>query len=315
MYIPHLYTDKSLFILSVGMNRIPFEDFAEAEVCMIQRLNNKHHLAAVEQLKNAGMKVVYDLDDNLWDIPKYNPSKGDFEQRKVGIEVVASKCDLMTVSTEALRDAAYANMPSLKRRRIEVVPNAISLDLFTESKWKQPGFRVGWGGTATHTGDVAKVFDILPDVIEENEDIKLEFVGLPAPDKIQNHPRVKHIDFVPIAEYPARLSSWGWDLFLAPLEWNKFNQAKSNIKILEAAAIGSPILVSDTKEYARFCSMDKELKYLICTKQEDWKKKIIDLSHNPEYCKLLVRRMRKVVKEHFDIHKIAPRWQEVFESA
>ena len=39
------------------------------------------------------------------------------------------------------------------------------------------------------------------------------------------------------------------DLALAPLEYNKFNEAKSNLRVLEYGALGWPVIASDIAPY------------------------------------------------------------------
>jgi hypothetical protein len=54
---------------------------------------------------------------------------------------------------------------------------------------------------------------------------------------------------VPIEKYPAKLASLGLDLALAPLEFNQFNEAKSNLKLLEYGALGYPVICTDIVPY------------------------------------------------------------------
>jgi hypothetical protein len=49
--------------------------------------------------------------------------------------------------------------------------------------------------------------------------------------------------------YPRKLASLNLDLALAPLEHNRFNEAKSNLRILEYGALGWPVIASDIQPY------------------------------------------------------------------
>lgn len=310
MFLPYLHTPNSKFILSHG--RLPIEEFIEADVCVVQRLASKGNLAAINVMHATDKKVVYDLDDNMWQIPKYNPAKNVIEQMKDGFETCSEKSDVLTVSTDALKKAVQEFMPFSRKMRVEVVPNAVDFDYFPERTRPEGKFIVGWGGTATHSEDTAEVFRLLPELVSKYDKLNVELVCSLKPNI--RHERIRLRGFAPVAEYPARLATWGWDVFLGPLEHNRFNASKSNIKILEAAAVGSPILVSDIKEYGDFMRLDPALHYLICHNAKDWKNKIIELMHEPELRKRLVKKMRKVVREHYDVRKVAKQWQAIYES-
>jgi len=55
---------------------------------------------------------------------------------------------------------------------------------------------------------------------------------------------------VEIGHYPALLASLNLDLALAPLEYNQFNECKSNLRLLEYGICGFPVVCSDLRCYA-----------------------------------------------------------------
>ena len=312
MFIPSLHVPNSQFLLQPG--RMNLAEYAEADIAVIQRLALRQNLQAVELLKKVGLKVVYDMDDNLWEIPSYNPGKKLFEDLQDGFAAVASACDVITVSTAPIKDAIYRHNPILRNKRIEVVPNAVDFDYFRPRTNESEFVTIGWGGSNTHAEDVRRVFNLFPEIIKELPNVRLELVNHPVPTALKNHPRVYEREFVAINEYAAHLTAWAWDIFIAPLEYNRFNSCKSNIKMLEAAAIGSPILVSDVQPYFEFCSHDAALRYLICKTEKEWKSKMIELVREPQRREHLVKKMRRVAREHYDIRKVSGRWSEVFRS-
>jgi len=54
---------------------------------------------------------------------------------------------------------------------------------------------------------------------------------------------------VPFSQYPAKLASLNLDLAIAPLEQNIFNEAKSNLRLLEYGILGYPVVCSDIYPY------------------------------------------------------------------
>ena len=54
---------------------------------------------------------------------------------------------------------------------------------------------------------------------------------------------------VEIERYPAYLASLDLDLALAPLEQNRFNECKNNLRLLEYGVLGFPVICSDVLCY------------------------------------------------------------------
>jgi hypothetical protein len=50
-------------------------------------------------------------------------------------------------------------------------------------------------------------------------------------------------------EYPAKLASLNLDLAVAPLEIHPFNEAKSNLRLLEYGVMGWPVVCTDIHPY------------------------------------------------------------------
>jgi glycosyltransferase involved in cell wall biosynthesis len=313
MFLPHLHTPRSKFLFNI--QALPLEDFADASVVVVQRQCTESNVKALKRFRELGIKIVYDLDDNLWNLTASNPSKRVFDTMRQGFAECIALCDILTVSTEGLATGVRTHYPTL-RQEIVVVPNAIDFALLHPSVLpKGEGTVVGYAGTNTHMGDVYAAWEAITELVLENDlsDTRFEFVGMPPPKKTVGHPLVKTRDFVPVSEFFARFSSWAWDVSLAPLEETRFNHSKSAIKIYEAAAVGIPILVSPVGPYAEFCALDSELSYLQCSSRTQWKTKIKELAAEPERRDYYAQRMKKVVEDHFDIRKVAHQWEAVFD--
>ena len=60
----------------------------------------------------------------------------------------------------------------------------------------------------------------------------------------EKHDFVRHLN-----EYPAKLASLDLDLAIAPLEVHAFNEAKSNLRLLEYGILGWPVICTDILPY------------------------------------------------------------------
>ncbi len=194
------------------------------------------------EAQHHGTRIVYDCDDLLWDIPVDNPNHGyftpEFLQRMFG---VMSMADCVTVSTEPIQTDLY-------KRGIE---STVLLNCLMRQEWesfkpqRRAGSRprVGWAGQArVHKGDTA----LLETIIEVLKD-EVEWVFLGDAPRMASSPGVisEAFSMVDVAQYPKKLASLNLDLALAPLLPNPFNEAKSDIRILQYGILGYPVIGTD----------------------------------------------------------------------
>jgi hypothetical protein len=186
---------------------------------------------------------VFELDDLKTKVPAASAHHGtlpkDLRQR---LERALALCDRLVVSTEPLREA-YRRLIG----DIRVVPNFIE-----RSRWEglRPGRhdgsrpRVGWAGGASHGGDLALLEPIMKELAGE---VDFVLLGM-CPQALRPYVREFHPG-VSLHEYPAKLASLELDLALAPLEINRFNEAKSNLRLLEYGILGWPVIGTEIEPY------------------------------------------------------------------
>lgn len=326
MFLPHLRYPGSVYKTQSPGQAMSIGSLKGFQVAVVQRLVSPANLAAMNMLKENGIKIIYDLDDNIWNVPKYNPAYPIFRNKAVlhGAEKCAKAADIITTSTSWLATA-------VKRRlgdsvKIEVVENAVDFDLFypARKKSKRSYTVIGWAGTPTHHIDLTYAMNALAKVMRMRSDIRCEFLGSKKlPEQIEecinrgyiSADRCRTLPWVSPKEYPAWVSNLGWDLSLAPLAvGNEFNNSKSNIKLLEAAAIGIPCLASPTLEYSKFCEGIPELENLLCNSTEDWVGKINEYVNSPALRDAAAALMRQRAFERYEIHSRIETLNRIFEN-
>ncbi len=218
--------------------------------------------------KRMNFRLIYDIDDIIFpdDIPDYNDAKEKIKQAGFYAKEIIELCDEMTVSTPYLRDY-YLNKTNQKN--ITVIPNYAPLfwlgDHFSEELLirnfrmhkKKP--RILYAGASSHFHVPAKGeqipddFTHVKDAIMANADqFKWVFVGA-FPRSLCQHIKAGIIEYYPwktLDEYPRFLSKLEINMCIAPLQENDFNRGKSDLKFLEATALGLPIACQDLCTYS-----------------------------------------------------------------
>jgi hypothetical protein len=130
---------------------------------------------------------------------------------------------------------------------------------------------VGWAGGGQHHGDL----EFIAPVIEATKDeVDWVFMGM-CLDQIRPYVKEYHAG-VAFDLYPQKLADLDLDLAIAPLEYNNFNMAKTNLRLLEYGILGWPVLCSDITPYqgAPVTLVGNNVKH--------WLKAIREKIHEPE---------------------------------
>lgn len=104
--------------------------------------------------------------------------------------------------------------------------------------------RVGWAGSNSHGGDLNLIEDVVKALAAEVNWILLGY----CPNRLKPYVREFHPP-VAVKDYPEALASLGLDVAIAPLAANAFNEAKSNLKLLEYGALGYAVVCSNLLPY------------------------------------------------------------------
>ncbi len=314
-FLPHLHLSNSVFLFHLyGLEP---DKFAHCQIAMVQRLASVQNLEAIKLFRRMGMKVIYDLDDDMWSVPVYNPAFKKMKAWLPGFNICASKADLITVSSQHLRVAVREELGK-QCPPVEVIENAIDFDWFSPvaepyRKNRHGRVTLGWAGTNTHEGDTKKVFELIPILLKELPELDFELVGMSLPEEWKGLDRIRHRDFVPVAEFASNWSSWQWDISMAPVDENSFNRPKSNIKALEASAIGIPCVMSNVGEYGKFARTPLLKEAVLASTQSEWKRKITRLVKDETYRREVGQEMMRVAREFYDIRKRVQEWEAAFE--
>ena len=256
--------------------------------------------------KSQGVKVILDLDD-YWRFPKTHSKYNEHKKNNYSneVEFCIKNADIVwCASKELLKISKKINSNS------HYIPNAVD-STFSEKPRKNSN-RVGYVGSAVnHLEDIKLLAIGLK---------KLSAIQLPLPhsltvgwcgwqnycDKSQEARKIIELagqHFV--AEYlPPNLYTWHYrhlDVAIAPLQKKIFNNYKSNLKAIEAGAMGCVFICSDSIVYEEFSHNVNCIK----VKKDEWDQAILSVAKNPDKTYKLASALQSYVLENYNAEKVA----------
>lgn len=216
------------------------------DVLLLQNGTADYLIHAWEQYKRFNSVFrIYSQDDLVFALPGKHPLQGKWpKDMRKRLRKLMENSDRLIVANEPLKEAYSRWIGDIK-----VVPNYLEsnrwVDLpVTKKERTSNKLRVGWAGGAQHHGDLEFIFPVVESLKDEVDWI---FMGM-CPDRLK--PIIKEYHGgVPFDLYPQKLAELDLDLAIAPLEYNNFNMAKTNLRILEYGVLGWPVICSDILPY------------------------------------------------------------------
>ena len=195
--------------------------------------------------KKYNIKIIYDLDDNLLDLPVNHPEYNTYEKQKNKIYFFLFRVDLVWVSTITLKN----NIKKINSN-ISVIPNSFQINSqkLPQNNDDDYPIKLLLMGTTTHSDDLNLIKHTLVDLKKSFKNkIQIDIIGM-SNEKIFG---CNHIKILPeVANNYLLFRNWfehncNYDLGIIPLVNNNFNRCKSSIKIFDY--LGSSIIpvVSD----------------------------------------------------------------------
>jgi len=288
-----------------------------AEELRIQFIKNQEEI--FEWKKKYGFKLVIDLDDNF----KLNTGHilyDDWNETGISNLIINNliNADVVTVTHERLADSA-----SIYNKNICILPNAIpkGFEQFNVQKVQSDKVRFVWQGSITHGPDVELLRGPMKRVSSDsmlNGKIQMIFGGhikeLIASNSMLDaytcglrtntliFPNMTPKEYYQVYNYA--------DVGIIPLVDNKFNSYKSNLKILEAANAGIPVIVSQVNPYLDF----PEDCVAYVKSQKDWYNHI-KMFADIEYSRtLFATNLQEYCDKHYNFKTINQKRQELYES-
>lgn len=258
----------------------------DADVIITQRVVLRQLAQAIPHIREKGIAVVVDMDDDLTTI---HPSNIAFTRLHpnanlkdpggikyyswTNAEQACRDATLVTVSTPALLKpyAAHGRGRVLRNHIPSRYLDIAHLDNDT----------VGWGGSVhSHPDDLNVTGQAIGRLVREN---RTRFLSIGDPDGIRSALGLPGdpgtYGPVGIGEWPYALADLG--VGIAPLSDTAFNRSKSFLKILEMSACGVPWVASPRAEYQHLHDQSGGTVGLLADRPKDWYRQLRALLDNP----------------------------------
>lgn len=267
-----------------------------------------------------GFKICVDIDD-YWELDPHhilyqNYIDNDFAKEQIENIVNA---DFVFTTHERLLEKIFEH-----NKNVHVLPNAIpKAGQFNIERTKSNFTRLFWQGTATHQEDIALLQRPVNCLAPIAGKIKMILAG----HEMNNREEIwgqmcsdytagfKHqykiIPGVNVTDWQEKESGYysayaEADICLIPLLASPFNKMKSNLKVLEAANLGLPVICSQVDPYLN-------LPVLYAKNSSDWVNHINRLVKSKKRQAEAGEALKYYADKHFNFRKINNERKEIFE--
>lgn len=311
---------------------LPEDWFKWPEIVVFSRTYAIDPLPIMRKFKHEGKRIIYEMDDNLWDVNPDNPSVSVSTEKRWQYEHFMSEVDAITTTTENLKKKLLKF-----NKNVFICPNAIDPEHYKDRDGNKGRLQIGYTGAASHWRDLEIIIDPLLELQGKYDfDFVLQgMVGAPLESEMYTMQQVYamnlqpekrrymesamnlfqkmrglkyyHVPFYVPFLHSEALRRCNIDIGLAPLEDNEFNHGKSCLKFYEYASTGSVTLSSDVEPY------NKEVGYCAKNNKDDWYKKLEKLIVDEKFRNELYQKQRQWVEQNRWLKVVAPIWEKVFD--
>jgi glycosyltransferase involved in cell wall biosynthesis len=283
-----------------------------ATTVVFQRLGDMKAIEVIEELKGRGVKTVFEVDDNMWELPPHNPAKPYWTLPRIKAhEECVKACDRVTTTTRFLADYI-----SKYNSNVVIVPNIVSDDLsdqdFNEANKifaprKEHAIVVGWIGSSFHEKDISFFEELVPRLLKEDKRLYFLMMGQHLRGSLSSvSDRVIYLSWVEAISYHRFLLQVPLDIGLAPLVLDTFNRSKSPIKAVEYLYMSAYPICSAIDPYIDLNNMlpDNAKMELVNTNEDfpgsvdDWFEVTMNAVEKIEEIREKARAGRKYVREN-----------------
>lgn len=271
-----------------------------------------------KKCKLLGIKIIYELDDDLMNIDKSHRDYNYYVKKRPGIFFIAKNADIITVSTNTLKSKLHTY-----NENIIVIPNVIThyWDVKVPKKQQRDKhvIKIGYMGTPTHRDDIRlieKAIQLVKNYFKEKDiEILFEMIGGTA-EKLSwaNQIEIPDEDKVFPNFVKFLKKNVDWDVAVAPLEDNNINSSKSELKYIEYSCLGIPGIYSAIGPYKENIIHEFNGLLIKSNSPEEWAENIIKLVENDKLRDNIINNSKKDMEENYNLDISINAWSKIIKS-
>lgn len=258
------------------------------------------------EARRLGLPVLYDIDDPLFSVPAY-ATYGNMQVVDPGLLVhfigeaphyaaMMTSADLVTLSTPALAEHArtFTDKPVYVRRNFadaDTLSDGAAAQTRAEAQ-RDGLFRLVFAsGSQGHEADFALIREPVTDFVTADPARRLLILGHFDKDHLPEAlaAQTEHIEFAPYDDYLTYLARA--DLALMPLCDDLFNRCKSGVRVIDAASVGVPAVVSAVGDQVAMIEEDQT--GFVARTPADWTRAFETLAADPARARAMGRAARE----------------------
>lgn len=287
------------------------------DVIVLQEVFGEGWLKLIQDAQARGIRVVYEINDYLHGIPSlrdHQYSKYYTAERLAGIEECMMEADAVTTTTKWLKKK-YQKFA----KRIYVCPNGIDInryELERAPKLDGDGVTVGWAGATGHLEALAPWLQQIVYLMDMAEHVNFATIGQPI-TKLEFEgeegeawsfeqrfgDRALSVPFCAIEQYPAAMTLL--DVAIAPGGNSRFHRGKSDLRWVEASALGIPVVASPIL----YPEIQNGVTGLHASNPAKVMEYLLALTSSAEMRSEIGEAARTHVREHRTIQALLPKWE------
>jgi len=315
-----------------GLEHTKYARLAEYDLIISKHLTNAQMASNILATgKHFGKKVIVDVDDNYFGVREDNPAIKDYGKGKEGrynVGAFLSLADGVTVSTSPLKGVYKTINP-----HIDVLPNCCDINDWPNVRkmWDDGKIRIGFAGGLGHLDDLNIVLEPMSYILAKYPNVTWEIIGALWPqeamemvNKMNAFCKKNIASQVKISAgtmawqgYPELLTSFGWDIVLAPLVDGEFNRGKSHIRWLESSMIHCPVVASPAYPYKEKIfgvnTIEDGKTGLFASTSEEWYRHLSNLVLSKTMRQEIAHNAYEYVKDNWQYVQWEDKWKKVID--
>jgi glycosyltransferase involved in cell wall biosynthesis len=282
------------------------DDLATYDVVVLQQPRGNAWLNAIAELQRRGTRVLFEIDDDLHGAAKaaHHETAAKFTAPTLrALEQCMRASDGLICSTEHVA-ARYRSF----NPETWVCANGIDLGRYALTRPPRETVTIGFAGGTGHRPAMVPWLRELLHVLAVRPETNFMSIGAEdfaaALAERFGSARCMGLPWGPIETYPAAMCSF--DIALAPAARTPFFRGKSDLRWLEASALGIPTVA----EPALYRSIEHGVTGLHAATPQEAREAILTLADDEALRERIGSAARAYVREHRCIQAVAPQWEQ-----